>query len=165
MYWHEQRDVGTYIYDAAARLLGVGFESNSLGPQYIDPKVAALDTALRKKWPNRWNWVRGSSEDGKTFVVLTEGLSEPNGYYILDTSGQGVRFDLAGLEWPGFANKALPTTIPALVRARNGRVIEALFTPAAETARKAPLVVFVDGTQKAGSFEPATYFSRRAATR
>ena len=33
VYWHEQRDVGAYIYDAAARLLGVGFESNSLGPQ------------------------------------------------------------------------------------------------------------------------------------
>jgi alpha/beta superfamily hydrolase len=158
VYWHEQRDVGTYIYDAAARLLGVGFESNSLGPQYIDPKMAALDVALRKKWPNRWNWVRGSSEDGKTFVVQTDGLSEPNGFYILDTSGQGVRFDLAGLEWPGFARMTLPTTIPALVRARNGRVIEALFTPAPDTAKKAPLVVFVDGTQKSGAFEPATYF-------
>jgi dipeptidyl aminopeptidase/acylaminoacyl peptidase len=52
----------------------------------------------------------------------------------------------------------LPTTIPALVRARNGRVIEALFTPAPDTAKKAPLVVFVDGTQKSGAFEPATYF-------
>jgi dipeptidyl aminopeptidase/acylaminoacyl peptidase len=136
----------------------VSFESNVLGPQYIEPKMAALDTALRKKWPNRWNWVKGSSEDGKTFVVLTEGLSEPNGFYVLDTRGQGVRFDLAGIEWPGFAKAVLPITIPAVIRARSGRLTEALYTPAADTTGKAPLVVFTDGTQKGGAFEPATYF-------
>lgn len=158
VYWHEQRDVGTYIYDDTRRLLGVGFESNALGPQYIDPKMAVLDKALRTKWPNRWNWVRGSSDDGKTFVVLTEGLSEPNNFYILDTTGQGVRFDLVGAEWPGFAKAALPVTTPAVIRARDGRVIEALFTPAPESGKKAPLVVFADGNQKVGAFEPATYF-------
>ena len=26
VYWHAERDVGTYIYDGASRLLGVGFE-------------------------------------------------------------------------------------------------------------------------------------------
>ena len=158
LYWHEQRDVGRYIYDGAARLLGVGFETGMLGPQYIDPKMAALDTALRKKWPNRWNWVQDSAEDGKVLVVRTEGLSEPPGFFILDTSGQGVRFDAVGSEWPGFAKMALPVTTPALFRTHSGRIMEALFTPAPDTAKKAPLVVFTDGSQKGGTFEPATYF-------
>jgi dienelactone hydrolase len=158
VFWHEQRDIGNAIYDDAARLLGVSFESHALGPQYIEPRVAALDAALRKKWPDRWNWVHGSSEDGNTFVVLTEGLSEPNGYYVLDTSGQGVRFDLAGTEWPGFARPGLPVTTTALIRARSGRLTEALYTPASDNTRKAPLVVFAAGTQKVGAFEPATYF-------
>ncbi len=158
VYWHEQRDVGTYIYDGASRLLGVGFESNALGPQYIDTRMAALDGALRKKWPNRWNWVRDSSEDGKIFVVLTAGLSEPNVFHILDTSGQGVRFDSVGTEWPGFAKAALPVTAPAIIRARSGRMVEALFTPAPDVSKKVPLVVFASGNQKVGAFEPATYF-------
>lgn len=158
VYWHEQRDVGSMIYDGGNRLIGVGFASNAIGPQYIEPKIAAVDEALRKKWPNRSNWIQGGSEDGKTFVVLTEGLSEPNGYYILDTGGQGVRFDSVGMQWPGFAKTTLPVTTTAIIRARTGRLVEGLFTPASNAAGKTPLVVFADGNQRVGTFEPATYF-------
>ena len=49
LYWHEQRDVGSYIYDGAGRLLGVSFETSVLGPQYIDPTDGRAGHGAEKK--------------------------------------------------------------------------------------------------------------------
>ena len=158
IYWHEQRDLDRGIFDGAGKLLGVSLQSNWLGPQYLDARMQTLDGALRKNWPNRWNWVEGGSDDGKLLVVRTSSFSETPGYHLLDTSSGAVKFDAIGYEWPGFARMTLPLSMPAPVRSKAGRVLEALFTPAANVAGKAPLVVFADGTQSTGGFEPATYF-------
>jgi dipeptidyl aminopeptidase/acylaminoacyl peptidase len=158
VFWHEKLDLSLGLYDGAGKLLGVYFDSNWVGPQYFDTRVQALDTALRKNWPNRWNWVVGGSHDGKVMVVRATSVSEPTGFHVLDTSGGGVRFDAVGYEWPGFARRTLPATEPAPLRSRKGQVLDVLFTPAARTNGKAPLVVFTDGAQITGGFEPATYF-------
>ena len=158
VYWHAQRDVDGVLRGARSNLLGVSFASSALGPQYFDPRAAALDAALRKSFPKRWNWFSGSSDDEKAHVIQTSSASEPAGYYVLDTSSAGVKFEAVGSEWPGLARMTLPETSAVGLPTRGGRLKEALFTPAAGVAAKAPLVVFVGGTQQTGGFEPATYF-------
>jgi dipeptidyl aminopeptidase/acylaminoacyl peptidase len=102
--------------------------------------------------------VESGTDDGKLLVVRTSGFSETPGFHLLDTSGGGVKFDAIGYEWPGFARRKLPVSVPAPVRTKSGRALEAVFTPAADVTGKAPLVVFANGTQAVGGFEPETYF-------
>jgi dipeptidyl aminopeptidase/acylaminoacyl peptidase len=158
VFWHTERDIARSIVGSRAKLLGVAFESSLLGPQYLDERMAALDSALRKNWPNRWNWVESNSDDEKVFVIRTSSASEPSGFFVLDTSQAGVKFDAIGFEWPGFAKAQLPVSKPIGIQTRAGHLEEALFTPAPDTGRKTPLVVFADGAQLTGGFEPATYF-------
>jgi len=158
VYWHEQRDVAGLLVDSRAKLLGVMFESNVLGPQYIDPRAAAINAALQKSNPNRWYWINDVSEDGKVFLIGTSSVSESGASYILDASGGSVRFEALGAEWPGLARHSLPPTRAVGIRTRTGAMKELLFTAPAPGGRKAPLVVFADGTQSTGGFEPATYF-------
>jgi dienelactone hydrolase len=158
VYWHEQRDVSGLLTDSRARLLGVLFDSSVLGPQYIDPRAAAINAALQKSKPNRWNWIYDVSEDGKVFLIGTSSASESGASYILDASSGSARFEALGAEWPGLAKHSLPPTIAAGIKTRNGVLKELLFTAPTSTGKKAPLVVFADGTQSTGGFEPATYF-------
>jgi dienelactone hydrolase len=158
VYWHEQRDVAGLLVDSRATLLGVLFESNVLGPQYIDPRAAAINAALQKSNPNRWYWINDVSEDGKLFLIGTSSVSESSANYILDASSGSVRFEALGAEWPGLARHSLPPTRAVGIRTRTGAMKELLFTAPAPAGRKAPLVVFADGTQSTGGFEPATYF-------
>jgi dipeptidyl aminopeptidase/acylaminoacyl peptidase len=158
VYWHAQRDIEGVLRGPRSQLLGVWFASSALGPQYLDPRAAALDAALRKSFPKRWNWFSGSSDDEKTHVIRTSSASEAAGYYVLDTANPGVKFEAIGSEWPGLARMILPETSTVGLQTRDGRLKEVLFTPAAGVTGKAPLVVFAGGTQQTGGFEPATYF-------
>jgi dipeptidyl aminopeptidase/acylaminoacyl peptidase len=80
------------------------------------------------------------------------------GYFVLDNSQPGVKFDAVGYQFPGFVKAQLPPSSAVGIRTRTGTMREALFTPAAATGKPAPLVIFADGVQKTGGFEPATYF-------
>jgi len=53
VFWHEQRNVDSLLYDWNNRLLGATFETNLLGPQYIDARASAINDALTKANPNR----------------------------------------------------------------------------------------------------------------
>lgn len=158
IYWHESRDIDSVITDSRARLLGVFFESSLLGPQYLDERMAALNAALLKNWPNRWNWVESTSDDNKVYVIRTSSASEPTGFFVLDNSQASVKFDAVGYQQPGFVKAQLPPSTGVGIRTRTGTLREALFTQAVATGKPTPLVIFADGVQKTGGFEPATYF-------
>jgi dipeptidyl aminopeptidase/acylaminoacyl peptidase len=158
VYWHEQRDIDMGIYGPRYELLGVTFESSVIGPQYLDPRAASIDAVLKQNFPNRWNWIESESDDQKMFVIRTSSASEASSYYVLDPGKGNAKFEAIGSEWPGLARSKLPATELVGIPMRNGNMREALFTPAAGTLDKAPLVVFADGAQLTGGFEPATYF-------
>lgn len=158
VYWHEQRDVDVGIFGSRSELLGVMFESSAVGPQYLDKRAASVDAALREAYPSRWNWIESVTDDQKVYLIRTSSASEPSNYFVLDTSQGGAKFESIGSDLPGLAKLKLPATEVVGIRTRTGVLREALFTPAAGAPDKAPLVVFADGAQLTGGFEPATYF-------
>ena len=158
VYWHETRDIFGPMFDSRQRLLGVAFATSLMGPDYIDARAAAINGALQKSFPNRFNFIEDVSEDGKIFLIKTASVSEPDGYYVLDASQGKVNFDALGSAWPGLAKQKLPLTAGVGISTRSGNVRESLFTAPEGVSGKVPLVVFADGTQTTGGFEPATYF-------
>lgn len=158
VFWHEQRDVDNLYYDWNNRLLAVSFDTNLLGPQYIDARASAINEALTKANPNRWYWIDDMSEDGKVALFRSTSHSEPSLYYLLDATDGKARIEALGSSWPGFARRALPRTVATAVKTRSGEMKEVLFTPPADSGKKAPLVVFADGTDTSGGFGTSTYF-------
>ena len=160
VFWHEERDVDKPIVGTRTDLLGVAFESSALGPQYLDKRAASVDAALKASFPNRWNWIESVTDDQKAYVIRTTSASEAPNWFVLDTSQGGAKFEAIGSSWPGFVKAKLPATQVVGIRTRTGVMREGLFTPHAVAADKpkAPLVVFADGAQQTGGFEPATYF-------
>jgi dipeptidyl aminopeptidase/acylaminoacyl peptidase len=158
LFWHEQRDLSNGIFGARHELLGVEFNSSVLGPVYLDKHATAIDAALKKSFPNRWNYIEGVSDDGKVYVIRTQSPTEPPAYHVLDTSQGAVKFESIGSTWPGLAKLHLPPTEAIGIPMRTGAIREALFTSAVGESKKAPLVVFADGEQLTGGFEPATYY-------
>jgi dipeptidyl aminopeptidase/acylaminoacyl peptidase len=69
-----------------------------------------------------------------------------------------VKFESIGTSWPGLAKQTLAVTEAVGIPMRGGGMREALFTLPADGAKKAPLVVFADGAQLTGGFEPASHF-------
>ena len=158
VFWHEQRDVDTLLYDWNNRLLGASFDTNLLGPQYLDPRASAINDALTKANPNRWYWIDDMSVDGKIVLFRTSSHSEPVAYYLLDASDGKAKIEALGSSLPGLARRTLPRTVATAVKTRSGEMKEVLFTPPAEAGKKAPLVVFADGTETSGGFAASTYF-------
>ncbi len=164
-YEHPEHDVTSVIRD---RFTGapVGFAIGGPEPtiHWIDPKLAAIQKAVAKAFPDRVTRVFDRSQDYKRIVAFVEGASSPPVYYLIDfTRGTA---DIIGEAYPALADAALGEQQVTSYKSRDGIEVPAyLTTPPGREAKNLPLVVFPHGGPYARDDTGFDWWAQFLATR
>lgn len=138
------------------------------GPQptvhWLDPKLAEIQKALAKAFPDRNAEVFDRSEDYKRIVARIESAAHPPIYYLIDF-GKGTA-DIIGEAYPALADATLGSLQITSYKARDGFTIPAyLILPPDRDPRGLPLVVFPHGGPHARDDAGFDWWAQFLATR
>jgi len=142
---HPEFDVTGIVQD---RFTGAPAGFTIGGPQpavhWVDPKLAAIQRATAKAFPDRNTMLLDRSRDYQRVVVRTENAVNPPVYYLVDLA-KGTA-DIIGEAYPGLADVRLGELTTTSYRSRDGLEIPAYLTlPPARQASNLPLVVLPHG--------------------
>ncbi|MDP9198063.1 MAG: prolyl oligopeptidase family serine peptidase [Pseudomonadota bacterium] len=164
-YEHPEHDVVSVITD---RFTGApaGFRIGGPDPtvHWIDSRLASIQNAVSKAFPNRITGVFDRSQDYKRIVARVESASSPQAYYLIDFN-KGTA-DVIGESYPALADAALGTFEATSYKARDGIVIPAYLTlPPGRDPKNLPLIVFPHGGPYARDDTGFDWWTQFLATR
>jgi acetyl esterase/lipase len=156
---HPQVDLSRLV-DPRDVLLGVRYDADKIGAAWIDPGLAAVQTAIDKALPNTVN-VLTFSDDHQRFVVTAFSDVLPGSFYYFDRK-------TGKLEWladtrPWIDPKQMSHMTPVRYKARDGLEIPAYLTiPKGSNGKNLPMVTVIHGgpwvTGDGWYFDPEVQF-------
>lgn len=164
-YEHPEYDVTSIVTDRfSGSPAGFGIGGPEPSVHWIDPKLAAMQKAVSKAFPDRVTSIFGRSEDYKRLVARVEGASSPAVYYLIDFAKGAA--DIIGETYPALVDVALGTVEATSYKARDGFEIPAYLTlPPGKEPKALPLVVFPHGGPYARDYAEFDWWTQFLATR
>jgi dipeptidyl aminopeptidase/acylaminoacyl peptidase len=164
-YEHPEHDVTSIITDRFSGMPS-GFQVGGPDPfiHWIDPKLASIQKAVSKAFPNKITSIFDRSEDYKRIIVRAESASSAPVYYLVDFAKGSA--DIVGEAYPALADVALGTVEALSYKSRDGIDIPAYLTlPPGVEPKRLPLVVFPHGGPYARDDAGFDWWTQFLATR
>jgi dipeptidyl aminopeptidase/acylaminoacyl peptidase len=164
-YEHPEHDVTSIITDRFSGM-PTGFQVGGPDPfiHWIDPKLASIQKAVSKAFPNQITSIFDRSEDYKRIIARAESASSAPVYYLVDFAKGSA--DIVGEAYPALADVALGTVEALNYKSRDGIDIPAYLTlPPGVEPKGLPLIVFPHGGPYARDDAGFDWWTQFLATR
>lgn len=141
---HREGDVGSPIYGADGRVIGVTYETDKTYAFYTDAKAKADNEAVGAALPGQNPTIRDQSRDARVALVSTFSDVQSAAYYTFDVAARKLR--KLGSRYPELDKAQLAPMRSISYAARDGTKIPGyLTTPVGREPRNLPLIVLPHG--------------------